>query len=122
MLPSSVLAGSRDIIIENFSHAHAIPNIVNHQGTKNFNHARVVPKLANHHGTCVRILVGKETRNILRLLPPSLELSIEDPIAQQIMKLLVEIMALGKVGEVFLQKALEDLRIATHNDVEVSPS
>ena len=67
------------------------------------------------------MLVDRETMNILRILPPSLKIRIEDPIAQHIMKLLVEILVLGEVGEVFLQNVLEDLWIATHDGVEVSP-
>ena len=58
--------------------------------------------------------------NILRLLAPSLDICIEDPIAQHIMKLIVEVLALGKVGEFFLQNVLEDLWITTHGGIEVA--
>ena len=66
------------------------------------------------------MLVTKEMRNILRLIHPSLKIRIEYPITQHIMKLLIEILSLGKVGEFFLQNVLEDLRITTHGGVEVA--
>ena len=66
------------------------------------------------------MLVAKEMRNLSRLLRASLKIRIEDPLTIHIMKLLVEILSLGKVGEFFLQNVLEDLWITTHGGIKVA--